>query len=113
MHFLKKVCFIYLILNLTFLLFVDSYEDYEDRIKYDGNVPNDNKTCKNPWETSLMSEPFPSCWVMCKVRCIILSKTGQWRCKLSENKVWQNCHCCNGEFQKQHIPIMMTCLKQN
>ncbi|CAI6347706.1 unnamed protein product [Macrosiphum euphorbiae] len=99
MNLLKKVCFIYLILNLTFFLFVNSYgyDDYEDRKKYDGNLPNDNKTCEIPWETSIMSEPTPTCYIMCKVRCIILSRTVQWRCKASLNGIWENCHCCNDE----------------
>ncbi|XP_022163362.1 uncharacterized protein LOC111028886 [Myzus persicae] len=93
MSLLKKACFVYFIFTLT-LLFVSSYEDYERRAKYNADDENDNKTCNIPWETSLMSEPYPSCWLMCKGRCIILSRTTQWRCKMSPNEIFGNCHCC-------------------
>lgn len=96
MNLLRKFCLICLILNLTFLLFADSYDDvdYEPLKKYDGDVPNDNKTCGVTWRTSWLSELTPSCWIVCKVRCIILHRTTQWRCKKSDNPMWENCHCC-------------------
>ncbi|XP_003248063.1 uncharacterized protein LOC100570675 [Acyrthosiphon pisum] len=99
MDLFKKFCFVYLILHLTLLLFVDSsdYDDYEERKKYNGSVPNENKTCLIAWETSIMSEPTPTCWIMCKIRCILLSRTTQWRCKISNNQIWENCHCCNDD----------------
>lgn len=101
MNLLKKSCFVYFILILS-LLSVNSYiyEDYEKREKYNPDVPNDNKTCNVQWDNSLFSEPYPSCWVMCKGRCMILNRTTQWRCKKSKYDLLGNCHCCNGEYSK-------------
>ncbi|XP_015376899.1 PREDICTED: uncharacterized protein LOC107171180 [Diuraphis noxia] len=96
MNLLKKACFVYFILVLS-LLFVDSFEDGEKRAKYNGDAPNDNRTCNIPWKTSLFSEPYSSCWVMCKGRCIFLSRTTQWRCKKSKYDLLGNCHCCNDD----------------
>lgn len=113
MNLLKKACFIFLLLNLSFLLFVDSYyyHDDENNLKYDFNIPMLNRTCKIPWQTSLFWEPYSSCWVMCKGRCILLSFTVQWRCVKSKNELWGNCYCCRGEFHKLHIPITITCIR--
>lgn len=98
MNPLTTACFI-----LLLLLCVNSDDIDDKKVKYNGDDPNDNKTCKIEWETSLMPEPFTACWIFCKVRCIILSRTGQWRCKKLGHDIFGNCHCCSGEFQKLYI----------
>lgn len=98
MNPLKKAWLIYFTFLLT-LMCVNSYDyDWEAKIKYDSNVPNDNKTCGVAWDVSLFSEPFASCWLLCMPKCVLMDKTAQWRCKKSFHDIFGNCHCCSGEL---------------
>lgn len=96
MNLLKDACFVYFILILL-LIFVNSDEHYK---KYNGDVPNENRTCNISWDSSYILEPYMTCILMCKLRCHFTSKTFQWSCKNSGSLFLNYCYCCKGEFSK-------------